>query len=76
MPKSFFDTRLNWSCVRCGCGTTSSNFFTVYECRHHLICVILQYNTVYKFIVVNLERKYLSIYLYIVETKQIIRNSV
>ena len=32
MPKSFFDTRLNWSCVtRCGCRTTASNFFTESE---------------------------------------------
>ncbi len=34
MPESFSDTRLNWSYVtRCGCRTTSSNFFTVY--KHH-----------------------------------------
>ncbi len=32
MPKTFSDTRLNWSCVtRCGCRTTSSNFFTEYD---------------------------------------------
>ncbi len=32
MSETFFDTCVNWSCVtRCGCRTTSSSLFTVYE---------------------------------------------